>query len=64
TQMPSKSAQFIRDAGHVRNDDGRLWGPARWIAQLIQYMVAIIIVMIGKAFEAMFRGGKKSKRRE
>lgn len=57
----------MRAAGEVKEDpDQRLWGPARWIVQLIQYMVAIIMITIGEGMKAIFTGEspKKKKRAE
>lgn len=39
------SSRFIRGAGEVKDDpEHRLWGPAKWVVQLVQYMIAIIVV--------------------
>ena len=57
----------MRAAGEVKEDpDQRLWGPTRWIVQLIQYMVAIIMITIGEGMKAIFTGEspKKKKRAE
>jgi hypothetical protein len=66
TQHPtsSKTDRFIRGAGEVREDpEHRLWGPAKWVVQLIQYLVAIVIVTIGEGMKAIIKGEKpKSKR--
>lgn len=43
-QQESKSGAFVRGAGTVHDPDNKLWGPARWVAQMVQYLVAIIIV--------------------
>lgn len=36
----------------------------KWVVQMIQYMVAIIMVTIGKGIEAIFKGESPSKKRE
>lgn len=66
TQQPSKTERFIRGAGTVKEDDeNRLWGPAKWVVQLVQYLVAIMIVTIGEAFKAIISGEKpKGRKRE
>jgi len=59
----SSTSDFIRGAGTVQ--DSNLWGPAKWVVQLVQYMIAIMIVTIGEAFKAILTGEappKKSQR--
>lgn len=59
----SSSQRFIRSAGQVRDDPSqRLWGPARWVVQLIQYMIAIIMVTIGEGIKSIFTGESPKKR--
>ena len=61
----SKTERFIRGAGEVREDpEQRLWAPARWVVQLIQYMIAIIMVTIAESLRAIFSGKSPSKRRK
>lgn len=44
TAQPSKTERFLRGAGQVREDPNqRLWAPARWVVQLVQYLIAIIM---------------------
>lgn len=44
SSQPSRTERFIRSAGEVREDPAqRLWAPARWVVQMIQYLVAIIM---------------------
>ena len=62
-QQQSTSDRFLRGAGTVRDDDKQLWGPVKWVAQLVQYMVAIIMVTIGKGIEAIFKGEAPSKKK-
>lgn len=63
-QQSSKTERFIRGAGEVREDpEQRLWAPARWVVQMIQYLIAIIVVTIGEGFKAIV-SGKTHKRRE
>ncbi|KAK5164903.1 uncharacterized protein LTR77_009567 [Saxophila tyrrhenica] len=64
TQHPSTSERFIRSAGDVREDPNqRLWAPARWVVQMIQYLIAIIMVTIGEGIKAIFTGESPKKRR-
>lgn len=47
TQQPSrqsKTADFMRGAGTVNDPENKLWGPARWVVQLVQYLIAIIMI--------------------
>lgn len=64
-RQPSSSERFIRGAGTVREDpDQRLWWPARMVVQLVQYMIAIIMVTIAEGTKAIFKGGSaRSNRR-
>ncbi|TKA30754.1 hypothetical protein B0A50_02474 [Salinomyces thailandicus] len=57
----SKTEQFMRGAGDVQ--DSNLWGPAKWVVQLIQYMIAIIMVTIGEGFKSIITGKKPEGRR-
>lgn len=58
-QSKTKTQQIIENSGEVRGD---LPWPARWIVQLIQRMIAIMIVTMGNALEAIFKGEKPKKR--
>lgn len=61
----TKSERFIRGAGEVREDpEHRLWWPARWLVQLVQYMIAIIMVTVGEGFKAIFTGKSSKTRRK
>ena len=61
----SKTERFIRGAGDVREDpDQKLWAPARWVVQMIQYLIAIIMVTIGEGFKSIFSGKSSRSRRE
>lgn len=55
--------RFMRGAGEVNDPDHKLWAPARWVVQMVQYLVAIIILTIGKGIEAIFKGEKSTKRK-
>ncbi len=57
----SATARFIRASGQVQ--DKSLWWPARIVVQLVQYMIAILIVTIANAFKAII-SGKGSHKRE
>jgi hypothetical protein len=59
-QQGSISSRFIRGAGEVQ--DRNLWGPARWVVQLVQYLIAIILVTIAEGFKAIVSGKKPSGR--
>lgn len=52
------SQRFMRGAGEVNDPDHKLWGPMRWVTQMIQYLVAMILLTIGKGIEAIFKGEK------
>ncbi|KAK3110857.1 hypothetical protein LTR53_014424 [Teratosphaeriaceae sp. CCFEE 6253] len=58
----SRTDRFLRQSGQVQNKN--LWGPAKWIAQLVQYLVAIILVTIAEGFKAIVSGQKGTRRRE
>ena len=63
-QQPSKTERFIRGAGEVREDpDNRMWAPARWVVEMIQYLIAIIMVTIGESIKAIWSGEAPKKRR-
>nr|POF01173.1 hypothetical protein CFP56_21121 [Quercus suber] len=57
----STSSRFMRNAGEV--NDKRLWGPAKWIVQLIQYLVALVMVTMAEGLKAIFTGEKRRSRR-
>jgi hypothetical protein len=59
--QPSKREQFIRASGQVPNKE--LWGPAKWVVQLIQYMIAIMIITIGEGIKSIVTGEGPSARR-
>jgi len=62
-QQPSKTERLIRGAGEVRNDPNqRLWAPARWVVQMVQYLVAIMLVAIGESVKAIWSGKTPQKR--
>jgi len=64
TQSPSQSRtdRFMRGAGNV--EDTKLWGPAKWVVQLIQYMIAIVMVTMAEGVKAIFTGEKPQRRRD
>ena len=57
----SRTARLMRGAGTVQ--DKQLWGPAKWIVQLIQYLIAIIMITLGQAIKAIFTGATPRSRR-
>lgn len=61
SQQSSGVDRFMRGAGEVQ--DKRLWGPAKWIVQMIQYLIAIIMVTIGEGIRAIFTGERPQRRR-
>ena len=65
TASSSKTERFIRGAGEVREDpEQRLWWPARVVVQMIQYLIAIIMVTIGEGMKAVFTGKTSHRKRE
>ncbi|PPJ52386.1 hypothetical protein CBER1_09791 [Cercospora berteroae] len=67
SQQPSrqsKAADFMRGAGTVNDPDKKLWGPARWVVQLVQYLIAIIMITIAEGFKSIVSGGSSRRRRE
>jgi len=60
----SRTSAFLRSAGEVRDPDHKLWGPAKWIAAMVQYLIALVIVMIGNGFKAVISGQKPRQRRQ
>ena len=59
----TRSTRFMRGAGQVNDPEGKLWAPARWVVQLVQYLVAIIMLTIGEGFKAIFSGQNPQNRR-
>ncbi|CAK1357221.1 uncharacterized protein RHO25_008635 [Cercospora beticola] len=67
SQQPSrqsKAADFMRGAGTVNDPENKLWGPARWVVQLVQYLIAIIMITIAEGFKSIVSGGSSRRRRE
>lgn len=62
-QQETTGERFMRGAGEVHDPDHKLWAPARWVVQMVQYLVAIIMLTIGKGIEAIFKGEKPRKRK-
>ena len=56
----SKTDRFIRQSGQVQNKN--LWGPARWVVQMVQYLIAIVIITIAEGFKAIVTGESPHKR--
>jgi hypothetical protein len=57
------SSRFMRGAGQVNDPEGKLWAPARWVVQLIQYMIALVMLTLAEGFKAVFTGKKPQHRR-
>ncbi|EME46547.1 hypothetical protein DOTSEDRAFT_22597 [Dothistroma septosporum NZE10] len=58
----SRSSAFIRGASNV-DPENKMWWPARWIAQMVQYLVAIVVLTIAEGFKAIVSGEKPKGRR-
>jgi hypothetical protein len=67
SQQPSttstRSTRFMQGASHVNDPEGKLWWPARWIVQLIQYLIALVMLTLAEGFRSVFSGEKPSGRR-
>jgi len=61
-QRKGISDQLIEGAGNVKGQED-LPAPVRWVAELVQYLVAVLMIAIGKAIEAIFKGGSEKSRR-
>ena len=61
-QAQSKTGRIIRASGDVRDES--LPAPARWVVQLVQRLIAILIIMIGESFRAIFKGKRGRRRQE
>ncbi|CAK3749935.1 hypothetical protein AC578_6273 [Lecanosticta acicola] len=61
-QQESRSSAFVRGAGEVRDPEHKLWAPARWVASLIQSLVAVIIVTIGEGLKSIIKGEPRTSR--
>ena len=60
-----QSSKFMRKAGEVNDPDNKLPGPVKWVASLVQRLIALIIVTLAEGFKAIFTGEKSGgKRRE
>lgn len=53
----------MRGATQVNDPEHKLWAPARWVVQLIQYLIAVIMLTLGEGFKAIFTGEKPSGKR-
>lgn len=63
-QPPSKTEQFLQGASKAPGGE-TLAAPIRWIAELIQTLVAVMIIAVGNAIKAAFSAdGSHSKRRK
>lgn len=34
----------MRSAGTVNDPDHKLWGPVKWVAQMVQYLIALVMI--------------------
>lgn len=67
----SKTQRFTAASGNLPAAGADLPAPVRWIAQLVQRLVAIMLITIGKAIEMTFKkdggssggGAGRSRRR-
>ncbi|KXS95807.1 hypothetical protein AC578_6273 [Pseudocercospora eumusae] len=68
SSSPSKESRaqaFVRGAGEVQDPEHKLWAPARWLVQMIQYLIAIIMITIAEGIKSIVSGEKpKHRRRE
>jgi hypothetical protein len=53
----------MRSAGQVNDPEDKLWAPARWVVQMIQYLIALIMLTLAEGFKAVVSGGKPQQRR-
>ena len=60
-QNPSKTQQFFEGSSHVRGSEN-MSTPARWIAQMVQRLVALMLVAIGTALQSIFTRKSDRKR--
>lgn len=60
----TRSTRFMRGAGEVNDPEGKLWAPARWVVQMIQYLIALIMLTVAEGFKAVFSGQKPPQRRK
>lgn len=57
--------RFIRGAGEVREDpEHKMWAPARWVVQMVQYLIAIIVLTMVEGIRAIVTGEKPSKKKK
>jgi len=61
-QRKGISDHIIEGAGNVKGQED-MPAPVRWVAELVQYLVAILMIAIGKAIEAIVKGGSEKSRR-
>ncbi|KAK3081237.1 hypothetical protein LTS18_008815 [Coniosporium uncinatum] len=61
-QRKGISDRIIEGAGTVKGQED-MPAPVRWVAELVQYLVAILLIAIGKAIEAIIKGGSEKSRR-
>lgn len=40
----SRASEFMRSAGTVNDPDHKLWGPVKWVAQMVQYLIALVMI--------------------
>ena len=53
----SKTDRFIRGAGDVHDPNKQLWAPARWVVQMVQYLIAIILISQYPVYLSSYRRG-------
>lgn len=44
----------MRGAGQVNDPEGKLWAPARWVVQMVQYLIALVMLTVAEGFKAVF----------
>ena len=63
-QQETTSERFLRGAGEVREDpENKLWWPARVVVQMIEYLVAIMVLTMVEGIRAIVTGEKPSKKK-
>ncbi|KAI9686632.1 MAG: hypothetical protein M1822_003643 [Bathelium mastoideum] len=62
-QPPSKTQQIFEGSGHVRGSEN-MSAPARWVTQMVQHLVALMLVAIGTALQSIFTRKNDKKRKQ
>ena len=58
-RSPSKTRRILERAGNVPGSERYQWfPPINWVAEMVQYLVVILILAIANMFRLMFRKQK------